>query len=65
MPIPMRRLALAALASLATLTAPLAFAQGYPTRAITLVVPFAAGGPTDVIARLVAQVEGALTTARA
>lgn len=32
-----------------------AFAQSYPQRSITMIVPFAAGGSTDLVARIVAQ----------
>ena len=40
------------------LAAPLAAAQQYPTRNITMLVPYAAGGPTDTVARVVAQSMG-------
>ncbi|HEU5273133.1 MAG TPA: tripartite tricarboxylate transporter substrate-binding protein [Xanthobacteraceae bacterium] len=43
----------AALAAVVSLVAP-ASAQTYPTRPVTMIVPFAAGGPTDVLARIVA-----------
>ena len=44
-----------ALALLATALAGPASAQAYPTKPMTLIVPFAAGGPTDLMARIMGE----------
>jgi tripartite-type tricarboxylate transporter receptor subunit TctC len=49
----MRQIMVAALAAVCAL-AGTAGAQDYPTRPVTMVIPFAAGGPTDVLGRVVA-----------
>src|SRR6266704_183294 len=56
---PARTIATACLAAFALVALP-AKAEDYPTRPITLVVPFPAGGGVDVVGRIVAE---KLTTA--
>jgi tripartite-type tricarboxylate transporter receptor subunit TctC len=49
-------IALVALAGAATLTSTVALAQApFPSRSITMIVPFPPGGPTDLVARILAQ----------
>lgn len=45
-------------ASLALCATSLSQAQDYPSKPITIIVPFAAGGPSDTVARLTAQTMG-------
>jgi tripartite-type tricarboxylate transporter receptor subunit TctC len=52
---PRRRiLSLAAGAAALPAVSRIAWAQAYPTRPITMIVPFPAGGGSDVVARIVA-----------
>src|SRR4051812_23011073 len=54
------RASVAACVALLAIAAAPAQAQSYPTRPITVVVPFPAGGPSDVVARIVAEHMGRL-----
>lgn len=58
----MRKLLTAAVAAVLSLARPMpATAQSYPTRAVTMIVPFPAGGATDTLARFLAErMRGAL-----
>jgi tripartite-type tricarboxylate transporter receptor subunit TctC len=48
-------LQLAASAAAAPAVSPMALAEAYPSRPITMIVPFSAGGPTDASGRIMAE----------
>jgi tripartite-type tricarboxylate transporter receptor subunit TctC len=50
----LKRWIVAALAGLLAVATGIAYAESWPTRPITMIVPFAAGGPTDVVGRIMA-----------
>ncbi len=50
-----RRACTAILFGLALLNTPPTLAQGFPTKPVTMLIPFAAGGPTDVVGRLIGE----------
>lgn len=51
----MKALIVSLFAAVTLLAASVVTAQGYPSRPITMVVPFAAGGPTDMLARILSE----------
>jgi tripartite-type tricarboxylate transporter receptor subunit TctC len=51
---------LCALVALGLLVLPARAGEAYPSRVVTIVVPFPAGGPTDTVARLLAQAMGSV-----
>ena len=55
----MTRILASSFAALAMVCGPLGHAADFPTKPITIIVPFAAGGPTDTVARLLGQAMGA------
>jgi tripartite-type tricarboxylate transporter receptor subunit TctC len=50
-----RKLATSIVAGSALLSAPVVAQGAFPSRPVTMVIPFAAGGPTDTVSRLIAQ----------